>query len=192
MATVVCAFQLHHVATGCICLQDEQQMAKCVAEANVYALAAHQYWGTWSFLQVGGHGIHFCRGSVAGAGGHCPEQGNVLHLLGRCLGMLPHLPLPCWMPPCRPSGPRLTLTTWRTLSCGGASITGGKQSSLRPQTQFGHDARPARRGQHGCARAPVPACLCLAPRLVPATLSQSICFRHQCSTVVPSNMRKAQ
>ncbi|KAI7845556.1 hypothetical protein COHA_000847 [Chlorella ohadii] len=31
---------------------DEQQMAKCVAEANVYALAAHQYWGTWSFLQA--------------------------------------------------------------------------------------------------------------------------------------------
>lgn len=31
---------------------DEQQLARCVAEANVYALAAHQYWGTWSFLQA--------------------------------------------------------------------------------------------------------------------------------------------
>lgn len=37
-------------------LQDDQQLARCVAEANVYALAAHQYWGTWSFLQVGRRG----------------------------------------------------------------------------------------------------------------------------------------
>lgn len=28
-------------------------MQRCVAEADVYALASHQYWGTWSLLQVG-------------------------------------------------------------------------------------------------------------------------------------------
>ena len=27
-----------------------------MAEANVYALAAHQYWGVWSFLQVTARG----------------------------------------------------------------------------------------------------------------------------------------
>ena len=35
-------------------VQDEAHVQRCVAEANVYALAAHQYWGTWSLLQVGG------------------------------------------------------------------------------------------------------------------------------------------
>lgn len=33
-------------------LQDVAYVSRCVAEANVYALAAHQYWGTWSLLQV--------------------------------------------------------------------------------------------------------------------------------------------
>lgn len=32
--------------------QDEAQLARHVAEANVYSLASHQYWGTWSLLQV--------------------------------------------------------------------------------------------------------------------------------------------
>ena len=34
-------------------LQGEAEVARCVAEANVFALAAHQYWGPWSLLQVG-------------------------------------------------------------------------------------------------------------------------------------------
>jgi hypothetical protein len=33
-------------------LQGEAEVARCVAEANVFALASHQYWGTWSLLQV--------------------------------------------------------------------------------------------------------------------------------------------
>lgn len=36
--------------------QDEATLERCVAEANVYALAAHQYWGVWSFLQVAARG----------------------------------------------------------------------------------------------------------------------------------------
>ena len=35
---------------------DEAAVARCVAEANVFALAAHQYWGTWALLQVRGRG----------------------------------------------------------------------------------------------------------------------------------------
>ncbi|PSC74786.1 Replication A 70 kDa DNA-binding subunit isoform A [Micractinium conductrix] len=36
----------------CVSQQDEAHVQRCVAEANVYALAAHQYWGTWSLLQA--------------------------------------------------------------------------------------------------------------------------------------------
>lgn len=33
-------------------LQEPAVVAHCVAEANVYALASHQFWGTWALLQV--------------------------------------------------------------------------------------------------------------------------------------------
>jgi ethanolamine kinase len=48
-------FIRHYLAADCESSRahvDEQQLERCVAEANVYALAAHQYWGTWSFLQA--------------------------------------------------------------------------------------------------------------------------------------------
>ncbi|PSC74962.1 putative ethanolamine kinase [Micractinium conductrix] len=38
---------------------DEAHVQRCVAEANVYALAAHQYWGTWSLLQARWSSIDF-------------------------------------------------------------------------------------------------------------------------------------
>jgi len=31
---------------------DDKAVAIAVAEANVYSLAAHQYWGTWAFMQA--------------------------------------------------------------------------------------------------------------------------------------------
>ena len=40
------------VCVACWVLQGEAEVARCVAEANVFALASHQYWGTWSLLQV--------------------------------------------------------------------------------------------------------------------------------------------
>lgn len=43
-----------HALLRCCGVQDAGELGRCVAEANVYALAAHMYWGTWSFLQVGG------------------------------------------------------------------------------------------------------------------------------------------
>lgn len=36
-----------------------KQLKRCLAEANVYALAAHQYWGTWSLLQAKWSSIDF-------------------------------------------------------------------------------------------------------------------------------------
>ena len=36
-----------HVAS-----QDEAEVDRAVTEANVFALASHQYWGTWALLQV--------------------------------------------------------------------------------------------------------------------------------------------
>ncbi|KAL4433561.1 hypothetical protein ABPG75_000002 [Micractinium tetrahymenae] len=38
---------------------DKAELARCVAEANVFALAAHQYWGTWSLLQANWSSIDF-------------------------------------------------------------------------------------------------------------------------------------
>ncbi len=39
---------------GCMHLvtQDEAEVDRAVTEANVFALASHQYWGTWALLQV--------------------------------------------------------------------------------------------------------------------------------------------
>lgn len=34
-------------------------MERCVAEANVYALAAHQFWGAWALLQARWSKIEF-------------------------------------------------------------------------------------------------------------------------------------
>lgn len=43
-----------HVSFLC-CLQ----VAAAVAEADVYALAAHQYWGSWALLQARWSAIDF-------------------------------------------------------------------------------------------------------------------------------------
>ena len=32
--------------------QDDAEVERAVTEANVFALASHQYWGTWALLQV--------------------------------------------------------------------------------------------------------------------------------------------
>lgn len=124
-----------HIAPSRTCLQDEQQLARCVAEANVYALAAHQYWGTWSFLQVSRHGADcFC--TVARILLQCEHAGLEVAWTAAAVGP----PVPGCVPPCRLSGPPLTLTTCPMPSCGGASTTGGRQSSLLPQMQPGCDA----------------------------------------------------
>ena len=36
----------------CQATQDEAEVERGVTEANVFALASHQYWGTWALLQA--------------------------------------------------------------------------------------------------------------------------------------------
>ena len=37
--------------------QDEAEVDRAVTEANVFALASHQYWGTWALLQACSRGM---------------------------------------------------------------------------------------------------------------------------------------
>ena len=35
-----------------VSLQDTGEVESATAEANLFALVSHQYWGVWAFLQV--------------------------------------------------------------------------------------------------------------------------------------------
>ncbi|KAL4439680.1 hypothetical protein ABPG75_002681 [Micractinium tetrahymenae] len=58
-------FIQHYLAAAAGCQDcdaaalDKAELARCVAEANMFALAAHQYWGTWSLLQAKWSSMHF-------------------------------------------------------------------------------------------------------------------------------------
>lgn len=34
-------------------MQTEEEVAAAVVEADLFALASHQYWGVWALIQVG-------------------------------------------------------------------------------------------------------------------------------------------
>ena len=40
-------------------LQSEAEVERAVAEANLFALASHQFWGTWAFFQAAFSAIDF-------------------------------------------------------------------------------------------------------------------------------------
>ncbi len=41
------------------CLQSDEEVERAVAEANVFALASHQFWGVWAFFQAAYSAIDF-------------------------------------------------------------------------------------------------------------------------------------
>lgn len=43
----------------CVHLQTDEQVERAVAEANLFALASHQFWGTWAFFQAAYSAIDF-------------------------------------------------------------------------------------------------------------------------------------
>lgn len=46
----------HHLHSAA---QSERQLQQAVAEANLFALASHQFWGTWAFFQAAYSPIDF-------------------------------------------------------------------------------------------------------------------------------------
>ncbi len=40
-------------------VQGEEEVAAAVAEANLFALASHQFWGVWAFFQAAYSAIDF-------------------------------------------------------------------------------------------------------------------------------------
>lgn len=51
---LICEFY----APSCL-YQDGAEVERAVVEANLFALASHQYWGTWAFLQARWSPIEF-------------------------------------------------------------------------------------------------------------------------------------
>lgn len=40
-------------------MQKDSEVDKAIVEANLFALASHQYWGTWSLMQAKWSSIEF-------------------------------------------------------------------------------------------------------------------------------------
>lgn len=120
----------------------EQELERLMAEANLFALASHQYWGVWALIQarwvrwlacMHGSSMHvkqteatsfeatsFTTSELLADTRSIQTEATVMEAAAPTLGRTP----PAGTPP-------LTLTTWNTARCGGANTTGASPSLWR-------------------------------------------------------------